>query len=210
VRLLGFVTEQPGVTYEAIGLNGAEASLMTRWDQTVFDGYLRHRDPALIVLAYGTNEASDHNWTYEAYRSLLGGLVDHLHATVPEASILVIGPPDRSIRVRLGRRRSAWRAYDQTLHITDAQRDTCRTHGCAFWSWRERMGGLGSMNLWAADGLAQIDHVHFTSRGYVQLADYLYSDIIAAYTAWKRANPAAATPIARGSISPTATNVPNR
>jgi hypothetical protein len=72
------------------------------------------------------------------------------------------------------------------------------------------MGGLGSMNLWAADGLAQGDHVHFTSRGYVQLADYLYSDIIAAYTAWKKTNPVTASPIASGSISPTATNVPNR
>ncbi len=202
VRLLGFVTEQPGVTYEAIGLNGAEAALMTRWDQAMFATYLKQRDPALIVLAYGTNEASDHNWTYEAYRSLMGKLVDELHATVPEASVLVIGPPDRSIRVsRGGRRRSySWKTYDETLHITDAQRDTCRTHGCAFWSWRDRMGGLGSMNVWAADGLAQADHTHFTSRGYVELADDLYSDIIAAYTKWKTANPAA-NPIARSGSS---------
>ena len=210
VRLLGFVTEQPGITYEAIGLNGAEAALMTRWDQAMFASYLKQRDPALIVLAYGTNEASDQNWSYAAYRNLISNLVDQLHETVPNTSILVIGPPDRSVRTsRGGRRRSyGWKTYDETLHITDAQREACRTHGCAFWSWRDRMGGLGSMNVWAADGLAQGDHTHFTSRGYVELADDLYSDIIAAYTKWKTANPAA-NPIARSGVSPTTMNSPN-
>ena len=191
VRLLGFVTEQPGATYEAIGLNGAEASLMLRWNQRDFQTYLKQRDPALIVLAYGTNEAGNSNWTYAAYRAMLGRLVDMLHQTTPDASILLVGPPDRSTRVGRGRR-AGWTPYAATLHITEAQRDTCREHGCAFWSWRDRMGGLGSMNRWAADGLAQGDHVHFTSSGYVRLADFFYSDILAAYHAWQAANPPAA------------------
>ncbi len=203
VRLLGFVTEQPGITYEALGLNGAEAGLMLRWNQPMFQGYLRERNPALIVLAYGTNEAGNKNWTFEAYRDLLARLVDMLHATVPGASILVMGPPDRSVRSGYGTRRhaAAWTPYSNTLHITNAQREVCRTHGCAFWSWRDRMGGLGSMNRWEADGLAQPDHVHFTSRGYVQLADFLYSDILAAYDAWKAGNTAVSHSGARPRVS---------
>jgi lysophospholipase L1-like esterase len=190
VRLFGFVTLQPGVTYEALGLNGAEASLILRWDQPIFTGYLRQSDPALIVLAYGTNEAGNSNWSYEAYSNLMARLIDSLHATVPGASILVIGPPDRSTFVGVpgrGRRRrsGSWTPFRETLHITQAQRDVCRTHGCAFWSWRDRMGGLGSINRWVSDGLAQPDHTHFTSAGYVRLADFLYSDMIAAYDAWK-------------------------
>ncbi len=192
VRLLGFVTEQPGITYEALGLNGAEAGLILRWNQPIFTDYLRQRDPALIVLAYGTNEAGNKNWTYEAYRDLMARVVDQLHAITPGASILVMGPPDRSTRVGRGTRRhpAAYLPYSNTLHITSAQREVCRTHGCAFWSWRDRMGGLGSMNRWVADGLAQPDHTHFTSAGYVQLADYLYSDILSAYDAWKAENAA--------------------
>ena len=39
VRLLGLTTENAsGVTYEAIGLNGAEASLFLRWDETLAAG----------------------------------------------------------------------------------------------------------------------------------------------------------------------------
>jgi len=198
VRLFGTVTERPGVTYEALGLNGAEAALILRWDQPIFTSYLKQRDPSLIVLAYGTNEAGNHNWTYESYSDLIARVVDTLHATVPEAAILIIGPPDRSLRA--GRRRSAhWQTFDATVHISDAQRDVCRTHGCAFWDWRARMGGLGSMNKWAAEGLAQPDHTHFTSAGYIQLADRFYSDILAAYDAWKQQHPA---PAAAPSQSP--------
>jgi lysophospholipase L1-like esterase len=187
VRLFGFVSTQPGITYEALGLNGAEASLLERWNQPIFSSYLRQSYPALIVLAYGTNEAGNRNWTYEAYRALLGRVVDHLHTTAPEASILIVGPPDRGLRSGT-RRHAAWRTSMDTLHITEAQRDTCREHGCAFWSWRDRMGGLGSMSRWVGEGLAQPDHTHFTSRGYVQLADLFYSDILAAYAAWKSAH----------------------
>ena len=57
VKLLGIVTEQPGVTYECIGINGAVAPLILRWNQALFSEYLRQRDPALVVLAYGTNES---------------------------------------------------------------------------------------------------------------------------------------------------------
>jgi lysophospholipase L1-like esterase len=193
VRLFGFVTTQPGITYEAIGLNGAELSLLERWKQPIFTSYLRQANPALIVLAYGTNEAANRNWTYDAYRALLGRVVDQLHATAPEASIIVIGPPDRSLRSGT-RRHIAWRASMDTLHITEAQRDACREHGCAFWSWRDRMGGLGSMNRWVYDGLAQPDHTHFTSAGYVQLADLFYSDMMAAYAAWKADHPVPTLP----------------
>ena len=188
VRLFGTVTERPGTTYEALGLNGAEAALMLRWDQPIFTSYLKQRDPALIVLAYGTNEASNHNWTYETYSEEMAKIVDMLHATVPDASVLVVGPPDRSLRV--GRRRSAhWQTFAATVRISDAQRDVCRTHDCAFWDWRARMGGLGSMNRWAAENLAQQDHTHFTSAGYIQLADLFYSDIIGAYEVWKGLHP---------------------
>ena len=58
VTLLGWVATQPGVTWESIGINGAEAPLILKWDQSLFSQYLKDNSPALIVLAYGTNEAA--------------------------------------------------------------------------------------------------------------------------------------------------------
>ncbi len=64
VRLFGWVAQnQSGVTYETLGINGAQASLMLEWNASVLASELMSRDPALIVLAYGTNEALSSAWT---------------------------------------------------------------------------------------------------------------------------------------------------
>ena len=73
VRLFGWVADRDaGVTYEALGINGAEASLILKWDERMLATYLQRRNPGLIVLAYGTNEASDPNWrSGEDYQACL-------------------------------------------------------------------------------------------------------------------------------------------
>ena len=185
VTLLGWVATQPGVTWESIGINGAEAPLILKWDQPLFSRYLKDNSPALIVLAYGTNEAASSYWDEETYRQTFGSIVDVIHQYVPESSILVVGPPDRS----LAQHRS-WHPYGGTDRIIQAQRTVCRTHGCAFWDQRQRMGGLGAMQEWVYAGWAQPDHTHFTGAGYRALADALLSDLMTGYRAYKERNPA--------------------
>lgn len=180
VTLLGWVATRPGVTWESIGINGAEAPLILKWDQQLFSQYLKDNSPALIVLAYGTNEAASAGWSEEGYRKAFAAVIETIHQYVPESSILVVGPSDRSVL-----RRHAWRTYDGTDRIVAAQRAVCRTEGCAYWDWRERMGGSGSIQQWASAGWAQPDHTHFTGEGYRALADALMADLLACYQAYK-------------------------
>lgn len=181
VRLFGIITEQPwGVTYEAIGLNGAEAGLILRWNQVLADELMAQRDLSLIVLAYGTNEASDSSWTEESYAAMLRTLIGRLRKQAPNAAILVLGPADRELRA--GRsKRAAWTPYTGIDRIVRAQRTVSRELGCAFWDQRTRMGGLGSMRDWVAVGWGQPDHTHFTGDGYNELAASLFSDIVQQY-----------------------------
>jgi lysophospholipase L1-like esterase len=176
VKLLGVVSEQPGVTYECLGINGAIAPLMLRWNQDLFANYLRQRAPDLIVLAYGTNEAGGSAEHLETYPDEFGRLIDNLHRIVPDASILVIGPEDRATVSH-----RAWRPFTGIDRIVAMQKEACRTHGCAFWDARRRMGGFGSMQQWVAAGWAQPDRTHLTGTGYHELADALYADLIHAY-----------------------------
>src|ERR1022692_2645457 len=77
VRLFGWVADKAaGVTYEALGINGAEATLLLKWDETMLAAYLQRRNPAMIVLSYGTNEASDPLWHRESYRDAFAKVVD--------------------------------------------------------------------------------------------------------------------------------------
>lgn len=217
VRLLGTVALQPGVTWESMGINGAEAPLMLRWNQTLFTSYLASSQASLVVLAYGTNEAAA-RWTYKSYSEVFARLIDKLHATLPGAALLVLGPTDRSLGASSGRgrrRHSYYAAYGGTARIVEAQRDVCRAHGCAFWDAQQRMGGFGSMQRWVLAGWAQPDHTHLTGEGYRTLADALLADLLSGYDAYREAHglptqPLRSTGGATDSTNPTADTVPGR
>ncbi len=185
VKLLGVITEQPGITYEEIGLNGAVATLMLRWNQALFADYLRDRSPNLIVLAYGTNEAVYIATHSEEYLQQFERLIGNLHRIVPQAAILVLGPYDRATRVGRGRR-SSWATFYGTERVIAEQKLACRTLGCAFYDQQQRMGGPGSMIRWASEGLGQPDHTHLTGAGYRTMADAFYRDLMQAYKIYQQ------------------------
>jgi lysophospholipase L1-like esterase len=183
VRLFGWVADkQTGLTYEALGINGAEASVILKWDAKLLAAYLERREPAMLVLAYGANEASDPNWTQESYQQMFSSLLARMRQDAPAASILVIGPADRWSRNRGG----AWHVLEGVDKIVAAQKAACREAGCTYWDTRERMGGKGSMRDWVYSGLAQPDYVHFSSTGYRRLADALYSDLMRQYDSYRK------------------------
>ncbi len=182
VRLLGLATENSsGVTYEAAGINGAEASLFLRWNETLQQPLLAAVNPALIVLSYGTNEAGDRNWTEESYAAMFQRIIERVRRLAPNASILVVGPPDRALRA--GRR--GWAPFAGVDRIVAAQRTICRQMNCAYWDQRSRMGGFGSMRDWVTISWAQPDHTHFTGEGYNELAGALFSDIVQQYDTYQ-------------------------
>ena len=185
VKLFGIVTEQPGATYECLGINGAVAPLMLRWDQPLFTDYLRQREPDLIVLAYGTNEAGISAEHLEDYPAKLAKILAILHRTAPQASVLLLGPADRAVASGRGRH-MAWHPMLGTSRIIAMQQAACQAHGCAFWDTRRRMGGFGSMQQWVAAGWAQPDRTHLTGTGYRALADALYADLIRAYNLYQQ------------------------
>ena len=177
VRIFGWVAEnRSGVTYETLGINGAEANLMLAWNADIFSSELTGREPALIVLAYGTNEALSRKWTSEEYRTALTEIVQRLRAAAPLASILIVGPPDCEHRIR-GRRV----AFPHLDEVIDIQRAVAQERGCAFWDWRAAMGGPGSRRQWVQAGLSQADYTHLTGAGYRLLGDTLFAVLMNQY-----------------------------
>ncbi len=86
VRVFGWAADnESGVTWETLGINGAPAEIMLEWDRALWTAQLKERDPALVILAYGTNEALSRRWTAASYRGTLSRLIALLHETVPDA-----------------------------------------------------------------------------------------------------------------------------
>ena len=55
---------------------------------------LASRDPRLVVLQYGTNEADDPDLDLDAIARYFDETILRIRAAAPTASILVLGPPD--------------------------------------------------------------------------------------------------------------------
>jgi len=186
VRLFGWVAENAtGITYETLGINGAQAEIVNRWDLGTLEANMGHRNPDLIVLAYGTNEAGSRSWTVETYRAMFGGLLARFREAAPTASILVIGPPDRDQRVK-----RVWQPMERVGMIAEAQRLAAMDMGCTFIDLRAQMGGQGSMLQWVKAGMAQADHVHLTSPGYHMLGDAVFRDLMTQYGTFLAVRPA--------------------
>ena len=168
VRLFGWTLDNKrGITAETLGINGAQASVMLDWNEKIWETELEQRNPSLVILAYGTNEANSRLWTAEQYRADLLAIIERIRHTVPAASILMIGPPD------CGR-------LQPLLHldeVIDIQRDIARQQGVAFWDWRLHMGGPRIVKRWVVAGWSQTDYIHLTFEGYRMLGKMIFDQL---------------------------------
>ncbi len=83
-----------GVTLASEGFIGAEIGIMDRWSSANVATQLKELAPALIILAFGTNEGFDSAERLSDYGSVFESRIRQLQAAAPRASIVVVGPPD--------------------------------------------------------------------------------------------------------------------
>jgi lysophospholipase L1-like esterase len=174
VRLFGadLRSGRPGVVYDTLGLNGARAAAMLRWNQALLAAHLSRMAPDLVVVGYGGNDVDRDNLTRAEFAAEFGEMLSRLRRFAPGAACLVLGPPDRG---KL-RRKTGWEIPALLDLVVEEERRLARQHGCAFWDQRAAMGGSGSIVTWvrADPPLALPDRVHFTRLGYRLFAEALY------------------------------------
>ncbi len=83
-----------GVTLSSFGFSGAEIGIIDHWNASNLARQLHELAPALIILAFGTNEGFRPPVDLGDYQSLYESRLAQLRAMVPTASIVVVGPPD--------------------------------------------------------------------------------------------------------------------
>jgi lysophospholipase L1-like esterase len=176
-RVLGVDVQRdaPGVIYDALGINGARLSRMLRWDWRILSSNLHHTEPNLIIIAYGSNEVGDADLNPDEYRERLITLLAQLREAAPRASLLVVAPPDRAIKIGKG-----WQTISRMPALVAAERQAAAQAGAAFFDLFHAMGGAGTMARWASlrPPLAQPDHVHLTQAGYRLVAGWFYEALM--------------------------------
>jgi len=179
VRVLGadLRSGRPGVLVDAAGINGAELASLGRPDRELRRVLLERLDPALVVVAFGTNEMGRDDLVPEEYSAEALGLLEALREDAPGAALLVTGPLDRAGRTR----RMARRLAANEPAVIRGLRSAAREAGAAFVDQRALMGGDGAIRAWARRGLAAKDLVHLSRAGYERVAAALADLLLDAY-----------------------------
>ena len=182
VRLFGVVLDsgERGVQYDSLGVNGAFVGLLSHYlDEANWREQLQHRQPNLVILAYGANESEYENWPMEQYVQDMREAVRRIRAALPEASIMFVAPMDRGQRGPGG----TITTRSMIPKIVAAQRAVAAATGCAFFDTFTAMGGAGTVARWRAARplLMGGDYLHPTAEGAEIVGTLLYDALNRAY-----------------------------
>jgi lysophospholipase L1-like esterase len=161
VRLFGIIAEKPGpgVVYDSLGMNGASILVLSHmFNEKHWEEELRRRNPDLVIVNYGTNEADFTAFVDTQYAKELRETIRRIRSALPEAAVLVMSPMDRGHRIGLGEIET----MPTIPRIVALQRRVAHETGCGFFDTFTAMGGAGTMARWytAQPRLVSADLTH--------------------------------------------------
>ncbi|MBU8540580.1 GDSL-type esterase/lipase family protein [Falsiroseomonas tokyonensis] len=181
VELLGWGIDRRGrgVLVESFGINGATLATLDNRTPGILAAELAVAPPALIILEYGTNEATDRDFDPAAYGLALSRRIAALRAASPRSGILLMGAPDAGRPIRRGRGACPVSPLPALEAVRATQRQVAARERVGFFDWSAevtqdpcRLPGLVRAEL------MRPDLVHFTADGYRLTADRLHAHLL--------------------------------
>jgi lysophospholipase L1-like esterase len=185
VRMFGITLEKrkTGVVYDSAGMNGASVSMLALiFNENHWAEELRHRNPDLVVLNYGTNESGFAAFLTHEYEKQLREAIRRVRAALPDTSILVMSPMDR------GEKNGGEIETLPTIpRIVEIQRRVAGELHCGFFNTYEVMGGEGTMARWydSQPRLVSADFIHPTPAGARIVAVAFVKELVAGLNRYK-------------------------
>ncbi|MDQ3045955.1 MAG: GDSL-type esterase/lipase family protein [Bacteroidota bacterium] len=175
-RIYGMLLENDsaGVLYNMIGVNGAEYRHYSA--SKYFMQQLSYLNPDLIIISLGTNEAYSAGFDKNTFEKNIDSLVTGLQLVHPNASILLMSPPDSYRRGKKGKVKNPDMKEARQVIV-----DYSIKKALPYWDLYEVMGGFGSMAKWYTMKLSAKDRVHFSGKGYQIQGDLFYNALIKGY-----------------------------
>jgi lysophospholipase L1-like esterase len=192
VRVFGVSATRPGpgIVYDSLGLNGASVTVMTRmFNQQHWAAELQHRQPDLVVVNYGTNEADFPDFIDKQYEKELRAAIARLRAALPETALLIMSPMDRGHRTGPGQIET----MPTIPRIVEIQRRVARETGCGFFDTFQAMGGPGTMSRWYTEQprLVSADFIHPYPAGGKIIAKLIVKELEAGLARYQHQAPEA-------------------
>lgn len=157
--------DAPGISFHSIGVNGASTyDYINKCPDFVRD--LRIMPPDLVIFGVGINDAAGTSFDTVVFKRRYLALVDSIRRVNPDCAFIFVTNNDsyRKVKKSFQNNPNGALAHDVFFRLALAT-------GGAVWDQFRIMGGLGSMDKFYANQLAQKDRIHFTKKGYELIGD---------------------------------------
>ncbi|MCD6019233.1 MAG: hypothetical protein K0S53_2354 [Bacteroidetes bacterium] len=167
-----------GVMVDNFGLRGSSGTFFNQINFGQLKQFYDYLNAKLIILQFGGNSLP-----YITTKEQADGFGGYLKSQIliikklaPQASILVVGPADMSVKMG-----TEYQTHPQLENLRDAIRKSAFDTDCAFFDMYNCMGGKNSMLAWVEQGIGAKDYIHFSSGGARKIAVLLYSSLMNDY-----------------------------
>ncbi|MFT5511620.1 MAG: lysophospholipase L1-like esterase [Bacteroidia bacterium] len=170
---MSFENANPGVIYNAVGLNGAYAKSYLR--NTFFTEQLEVLESDLVIISLGTNDAymSEKLFCKACFKDSYESLIKKVKESNPNASLLFVTPGDFYVRRRY---------HNSNIDkVVESIYELAESYNASVWDFNKLMGGNYSIRKWQSDGLARADMIHYSEEGYILQGKMLYQSIMDGY-----------------------------
>ncbi len=140
-------TDSPGLVVDAFGVNGARLSTFGRLTPGLLQGMVNNRPYDLVVLAYGTNEASDGEFDAVGYEKSARKAMELLRLVMPTTACLMVGPPAFGAKVR-----GTIVPNGNVAALQPVLRKMATEYRCAYLDLYAAMGGAEAVSQWLTRG----------------------------------------------------------
>ncbi len=168
--LLIETSENKGVLYNSVGINGAGLTSILRENLLIYQ--LSELKPDLVVLDVGLNDFYKVPFYAADIEKKLSNIIDIIQRASPDATIILSDGQD-----------VYYRYWDEGNCKTYAalMREIAFRKGCAFYDYYYVSGGQYSMLYWSANQLAIYDKVHLNAAGYFVRGELFANALLNSY-----------------------------
>ena len=182
--LFGMALESnKGVILDNFSMRGSSGVQLGQIPQPTLSSFARLRPYDLIVVHYGINAAVQGNTLplMRSYMKRMKRAIEHLRASYPMASILVVSVPDRDQRTADG-----ITTMKEVKALVSLQAQLAADCGVGFLNLYQAMGGESSMKRLVDRNLANKDYTHLSFGGGKQVAGKVFPSFMAGFENYKR------------------------
>ena len=164
-----------GIVLDNFGMKSNSGSDLFVIPKKNWAEFNKHQDYKLIVLQYGLNVLNKNTKNLTRYIKRMTSLVQRIQKQCPNAKILLLGMPDRCVKIK-----GEITTMPNIFLMINAQRTIAKNTGIAFWDVFSAMGGVNSMKEWAekTPPLANKDYTHLKFKGGNKLGSIFSKSLI--------------------------------